>query len=210
MKIVPAILTDQREDLQTLLNRAEQFAEYVQIDFMDGSFVPSRSVSPADLQGITTSLACEAHLMVERPAEYLHDLAAFGFRRIIFHFEANTNPESLITAIKKHGCEAGIALNPNTDVRHVDHLVSRVDAVLFLSVNPGFYGSAFIPAVLDKIQQFRKSHPSTVVGIDGGVALDNVVDIKMAGVTYACVGSRIMLDEKPGERYEEFRERVMP
>jgi len=209
MKIVPAILTDQRDDFQTLLTTAERFAQYVQIDFMDGSFVPSRSVSPADLQGITTSVACEAHLMVERPAEYVHDLVAFGFRRIIFHFEANSNSESLIAAIKEQGCEAGIALNPNTEVRHVDHLVSRVDAVLFLSVNPGFYGSAFIPSVLDKIRRFRQSHPSTVIGIDGGVALDNVMEIKMVGVTYACVGSRIMLSENPADRYRELRERAM-
>jgi ribulose-phosphate 3-epimerase len=209
MKIVPAILTDQREDLQTLLTRAEQFAEYVQIDFMDGSFVPSRSVFPGDLQGITTSLACEAHLMVERPDEYLRDLLAFGFRRIIFHFEANTNAESLITAIKQQGCEAGIALNPDTSFTHLDDLVSQIDAVLFLSVNPGFYGSAFIPSVLDKIRRFRQSHPSTVIGIDGGVALDNVMEIKMVGVTYACVGSRIMLSENPADRYRELSERAM-
>ena len=208
MKIVPAILTDQREDLQTLLNRAEQFAEYVQIDFMDGSFVPSRSVFPQDLQGIATSMACEAHLMVERPDEYLGDLLSFGFRRIVFHWEANTNPESLIGAIKQQGCEAGIAINPETDVTHLDHLVSQVDAVLFLSVTPGFYGSTFVPSVLDKIRRFRQSHPSTVIGIDGGVALDNLVEIKMVGVSYACVGSRIMLDEKPAERYDEFAERA--
>jgi len=99
-------------------------------------------------------------------------------------------------------------MNPETDVTHLDHLVSQVDAVLFLSVIPGFYGSAFVPSVLDKIRRFRQIHPSTVIGIDGGVALDNLVEIKMAGVSYACVGSRIMLDENPAERYDEFAERA--
>lgn len=209
MKIVPAILTDRREDLQRLLNEAEKFAEYVQIDFMDGRFVPSRSVTPADLYGIATTLACEAHLMVEDPHECLPDLVAFGFARIIFHVEVNTDPRTIIGSIKQHDREVGIAINPDTDVTHLGHVIPHIDSVLFLAVSPGFYGSPFIPDVLDKIRRFRQSHPSIVIGIDGGVSLDNISEIKALGVNYACVGSRVMLSKNPGESYRAFREREM-
>lgn len=83
MEIVPAILTDQLEQLQSTLKIAEAFSDYVQIDFMDGVFVPSRSVSPRELRDISTSLACEAHLMVEEPEIYLNDLKRFGFRPLL-------------------------------------------------------------------------------------------------------------------------------
>jgi ribulose-phosphate 3-epimerase len=209
MRIVPSILTDRRKDLRRLLNQAMEFAEYVQIDFMDGRFVPSESVSPADLRGITTTVPCEAHLMVEHPEQFLPDLVSFGFRRIIFHIEAKTDALTTIRSIKQHRCEVGVALNPETNLTHVDGLISEIDSVLFLAVNPGFYGSPFIPEVLDKIRRFRHTHRTMVVGIDGGVALDNIVEIKALGVSYACVGSRVMLSENPGESYRRFRERAM-
>jgi len=209
MRIVPSILTDRRKDLRRLLNQAEEFAEYVQVDFMDGRFVPSRSVSPADLHGIATTMPCEAHLMVEHPEEFVRDLVSFGFRRIIFHIEAKTDPLTTIRSIKQHECEVGVALNPGTDLTHLDGLISQIDSVLFLAVNPGFYGSPFIPEVLEKIRLFRQTHPSMVTGIDGGVALDNIVEIKALGVSYACVGSRVMMSKNPGESYRRFRERAM-
>jgi len=208
MKIVPSILTDRLEHLRDILRTAEGFADYVQIDFMDGVFVPSKSVSPTDLDGIETSLACEAHIMVERPEAYLKDLKSFGFRRTIFHYEADPDPEEVMREIKEKGMEAGIAINPETDISRLDGLVSELDCVLFLSVNPGFYGSPFIPSVLDKIGTFRQKHASVVIGIDGGVALDNISEIKSLGVNYACVGSRIFLNKDPGESHRELQRKA--
>jgi ribulose-phosphate 3-epimerase len=204
MKIVPSILTDQLERLRDILSTAERFTDYVQIDFMDGLFVPSKSVLPQDMDRITTALDREAHLMVEKPEQYVSDLKLLGFKRIIFHYEADAHPQGVIRAIKEQNMEAGMAINPETDVSRLEGFVSELDSVLFLSVSPGFYGSPFIPSVLQKIGGFRRRHPAIVIGIDGGVALDNISEINSLGVNYACVGSRIFLSEDPEARYREF------
>jgi ribulose-phosphate 3-epimerase len=208
MEIVPAILTDRLELLQSTLKMAEAFTDYVQIDFMDGVFVPSRSVSPRDMRDTSTSLVCEAHLMVEEPEIYLEDLKRFGFRRVIFHHEADSDARRLIDRIHLEGMQPGIALNPETNTSCVDDLVSEINSVLFLSVNPGFYGSPFIPSVLDKIVEFRGRHPSAVIGLDGGVAVDNVSEISSLGVDYACVGSRIFMSDDPAGSYREFQKKA--
>ncbi len=208
MKIVPAILTDQLEALRNTLKTAEEFTDYVQIDFMDGLFVPSKSVSPKELDGIKTTLACEAHIMVEKPGQYLTELKSFGFKRIIFHYEGDAHPKNVITAIREQGIQAGMAINPETDISDLEDFVSQLDSVLFLSVHPGFYGSPFIPSVLEKIQKFRQIYPAIEIGIDGGVGLDNVLQIKASGVNYACVGSRIFLSEDPARSYREFEVRA--
>jgi ribulose-phosphate 3-epimerase len=206
---VPAILTDNVEHLRSTLTQAEEFTDYVQIDFMDGRFVPSKSVSPKEINGIGTTLTCEAHIMVKKPGQYLRDLKSFGFRRIIFHYEADSHPRALIRRIKEQGMEAGMAINPETDISGLHDFVPELDAVLFLSVNPGFYGSAFIPTVLDKIRSFREVHSSIVIGIDGGVELDNLSRIQASGVNYACVGSRIFLSDAPAKSYEELERKLM-
>ena len=208
MRIVPAVLTDRLEQLRAILKTAEGFTDFVQIDFMDGRFVPSNSVSPKDMHGIKTTLVCEAHLMVENPEQCLSDLRLFGFKRIIFHYEADCDPRSVIRGIRAHGIEVGMALNPETDIAGVEDFISVLDSVLFLSVRPGFYGSPFIPSVLEKIREFRQLHSSIIIGIDGGVGLDNIMRVKSVGVDYACVGSRIFLSEDPSASYRELGEKA--
>ncbi len=208
MKIVPAILTDRLETLRESLNAAQAFTDYVQIDFMDGQFVPSKSVSPKNLDGLSATLACEAHMMVKDPAQYLNDLRSFGFKRVIFHYEAESHPEPVIQTIKAQGMEAGVALNPETDISVLEGLVSELDSVLFLSVQPGFYGSPFVESVLQKIERFRPRYPDLEIGLDGGVGVDNISRIKTVGVNYACVGSRIFLSENPARSYKELEKKA--
>lgn len=208
MRIVPSVLTDRLEQLQEILKKAEKFTDYVQIDFMDGLFVPSKSVSPYDMDGIKTTLSCEAHLMVEKPVQYLDDLKLFGFKRVIFHYEADAHPGAVIKTIREKGVAPGMAINPETDISCLEDFILDLDSVLFLSVTPGFYGSPFIPSVLEKIGEFRKRHPSVVIGMDGGVSFDNIPATKSSGVDYACVGSRIFLSEDPAGSYREFEKKA--
>jgi ribulose-phosphate 3-epimerase len=206
MRIVPAILTDRPEELRDLLTNAVTFTDYVQIDFMDGRFVPSKSVLPRHMDGLGIDVGREAHLMVQRPKTYLDDLRSLGFKRTIFHREAVADPRVIIRGIKAHGMEAGIAINSDTLISGVEAFVPELDSVLFMSVNPGFYGSPFIPSVLQKVERFRRDHPGMLIGIDGGVALDNLSQIKSVGVDYACVGSRIFLSDDPAGSYRAFEE----
>jgi ribulose-phosphate 3-epimerase len=204
MKIVPAILTDNSQNLKRMLGQAETFTDFVQIDFMDGDFVPSKSIAPEDLAEIEISIGWEAHLMVKDPIGYLSSLNKVGLKRVIFHWEADSHRESIVSAIRDLGLAVGLAINPETALSQFANVVPNIDSVLFLSVHPGFYGSPFVEEVLEKIGEFRSRFPSVVIGIDGGVALENIQRLKALKMDYACVGSRIFRHDDPRKSYEEF------
>jgi ribulose-phosphate 3-epimerase len=204
MKIVPAILTDNSQNLKRMLGQAETFTDFVQIDFMDGDFVPSKSIGPEDLAEIEMRIGWEAHLMVKDPIGYLSSLNKVGLKRVIFHWEADPHHESIVSAIRDLGLAVGLAINPETTLSQFANVVPNIDSVLFLSVHPGFYGSPFVEEVLEKIREFRSRFPSVVIGIDGGVALDNIQRLKALKMDYACVGSRIFRHDDPRKSYEEF------
>lgn len=204
MKIVPAVLTEKVQDLELMLAQAETFTDFVQIDFMDGTFVPSKSIAAEDLAGIKINIGWEAHLMVNDPMYYLSSFNKHGLQRAIFHWEANFHPESIASDIRNLGLEVGLAINPETSLSDFERVVDKVDAVLFLTVHPGFYGSPFIPEVLEKIKDFRSHFPSKVIGVDGGISLENIETVRSSGADYACVGSRIFRHDDPPQSYEEF------
>lgn len=203
--IVPALLTDKRQDLKEMLDLCATFTNYVQIDIMDGEFVPSKSISQEDLRGLNTSLNTEAHLMVQKPLEWLDAFKKLGSQSMLFHFEINEDHAAIIEEIKGCGLKAGIAINPQTELKDIEHLVERIDSVLFMSVNPGFYGAPFIPQVLTKIKEFKKAFPKTISGIDGGVKLSNLKQVLDSGVDYVCVGSAILKSANPKEAFLSFQ-----
>jgi ribulose-phosphate 3-epimerase len=201
IRTVPAILTDNPKALKKMTWLTETFTGYAQFDIMDGRFVPSYSVSCAEIAALKTKLAWEAHLMVLHPEECLEDFRQAGAQMIVFHYEATPIPEEIIRKIKKLGMKAGLAINPETPIDVISPLANGLDSVLFLSVNPGFYGAKFIPEVLDKIVTFRKAHPAMDTGIDGGVKENNIVEIARTGVDYICVGSAIYNQPDPAASY---------
>ncbi len=205
VRVVPAILTGDPVELEKLVRQAESFTDYVQLDVMDGRFVPSTSVSCAQAAALHTRLRWEAHLMVLQPEACLEEFRAAGAEKIVFHYEATPSPDFVIRAIKKLGLGAGLALNPATPVSAIAHLVKRLDSVLFLSVNPGFYSAKFIPEVLDKIQAFRRAHPGVETGIDGGVKEANITEIARAGVDVIYVGSAVFLQPDPAASYRRLQ-----
>jgi ribulose-phosphate 3-epimerase len=204
MRIVPAILTDNQQDLKRMLGQAGTFTDFVQIDFMDGEFVPSKSIAPQELADIEMTIRWEAHLMVKDPLGYLSSLNRERLERAIFHWEAVSQHESVVSAIRDFGLAVGLAVNPETELSQFEGLVPHIDSVLFLSVHPGFYGSSFVEEVLEKIRKFRSRFPSAVIGIDGGIALDTIQRLKSLKMDYACVGSRIFRHADPRKSYEEF------
>ncbi len=199
--IVPAILANDPASLATLVRKAETFADFVQIDIMDGEFVPSKSISYRNIIELKPKFKWEAHLMVQHPEEYLEGFKNAGAQKIVFHFESKTDREKTISSIRKLGMQVGLAVNPGTTINDFAPLVNKVDSVLFLSVNPGFYGAEFIPSVLDKIMDFRKAYPNTATSIDGGVKEENIVKIIKTGVDAICVGSAIFNRPSPAAAY---------
>ncbi len=209
LEITPTILTDNFLELKEMLKKAESFCDYVQIDIMDGKFVPSKSIEISDLKKIKTSLNLEVHLMVENPLRALDYLKRIeNIKRVIFHYEAKDRPIEVIGEIKSFGLKAGLAISPETPVRKTKDLLGSIDSVLVLSVNPGFYGSKFIPQTLRKIKLIRKMRSDIKIGLDGGIKLNNLSKILNYPLDYLCVGSAILKEEDPESAFLEFKKLI--
>lgn len=204
--IVPAILTDKRDELIRMLNMCKSFTSYAQIDIMDGEFVPSKSVGIEDLKELKPIMRSEAHLMVSEPLQWIDSFKKVGTERIIFHFEIKKNKEEVIDGIRNSGLSVGLAVNPDTTIDDFKYLVDKVDVILFLSVVPGFYGSKFIPRVLEKVKNFKDLYPSKKIGIDGGIKISNIKDAYRIGIDYICVGSALLRDVSPFDAYKRLLE----
>ena len=204
--ILPAILTDDPAALEKMVRQTESFTDTAQMDIMDGQFVPSSSISYRDIAVLKPKFNWEAHLMVKQPEDCVENFKKAGAWKIVFHYEATDTPEKTIRAIKKLNMLVGLAINPKTALSEFDALVKQVDSVLFLSVEPGFYGAEFIPGVLDKIGKFCKAYPEMETGIDGGVKESNITQIVRSGVKVICVGSAIFRQPDPAASYRRLTE----
>jgi ribulose-phosphate 3-epimerase len=210
MKIIPAILTDDPKDLELKIRQSESFIDVVQMDIMDGRFVPSRSIAAADLAKVKTNLFLEAHLMVEHPLKEIIPFKDAGVKRIIFHFESKDEPREVIREIRKAGLEAGLAINPETSIEQVEPLLEEINLLLLLAVNPGFYGSKFIPEVLEKSRILSPQKRNYVIALDGGIKIDNILEVRNAGIEVACVGSGIFGKGESRENYLDLLQAIKP
>lgn len=199
VRVVPAILTDDPAKLEGIVRQMGGFADWVQVDIMDGEFVPSRSITCQHLAAIPIKSGWEAHLMVKRPEEHLECFKQAGAEKIVFHYEATSSPKKVIAQARKLGLRVGMAVNPETPVAAVLPLADELDSVLFLAVNPGSYGSKFIPEVLDKIREFRRACPGAEIGIDGGVKEANITQVVGSGVDVIHIGSAIIMHPQPAQ-----------
>jgi ribulose-phosphate 3-epimerase len=208
-RIVPAILSDNMDALTSMVREAEAFCGWMQFDIMDGVFVPSTSVKVREAVTSAPKTGWEAHLMVKKPEQHFAVLADAGCRRIICHLEAVDDPVATLKQIRHLGCEAGLAINPDTPISFVtDEMISNMDYILFMSVYPGFYGRPFVPEVLDKIKAFKALDQRVIIGIDGGVKLANVRDVADAGAEEICVGSAVFAQPDKAKAFSELTEKA--
>lgn len=208
MKVVPAILSERFEDFLLMLRQAELFTDYVQIDLMDGVFVPTRSFPQEMLNELITSLSLELHVMAKNPSSFVSKIHNQEIKKIIFHFESDIRHLDFINDIEEKGLDAGMAINPETGIEKFRDIAEQVDTLLFLTVDPCCYGNPFRPGVIQKIAEARRIFPDKIISVDGGVSLDNLKSFYDIGVNYVCVGSRIFLKGDPKENYRQFEERI--
>jgi len=201
IQVVPTILTEDPRVLETMVRQAESFTTYVQFDIMDGRFVPSRSITYEHLAALPMRLSWEAHLMVENPEDYLEGFRRVGAQKVVFHYEATSSSEEVISQARNLSLGVGLAVNPETPVSIIRPLASKVDSVLFLTVHPGFYGSQFIPEVLDKVIELRNIGLGVEISVDGGIKESNIAEVARVGVDVIYVGSAIFLQSQPGESF---------
>ncbi len=204
-RIVPAVLTDNPKALASMVRQAETFTDFVQVDIMDGRFVPSRSIACGDLVTVSPRLRWEAHLMVRQPEEQLQCFARAGAEKIVFHFEATSSPLRTIKLIRHLGVKVGLAVNPETPLTTTLLLADSVDSVLFLTVHPGFYGAKFLPEVLDKVVELRDRRPNLEIGVDGGIKEGNIAEVARLGLDYICVGSAVFVQPDPAEAFRRLQ-----
>jgi ribulose-phosphate 3-epimerase len=198
VKIAPSILSADFARLGEEIKDVEiGGADYIHVDVMDGHFVPNITIGPLIVEAIRpiTTLPLDVHLMIENPDQYIEAFAKAGADYITVHVEACKHLHRTIHFIKSFGVKAGVVLNPATPVETIQHVLSDVDMVLLMSVNPGFGGQAFIPEVTQKIKTLRRMIDEKglqiEIEIDGGV---NEVTAKLcieAGATVLVAGSAI-------------------
>jgi ribulose-phosphate 3-epimerase len=168
-------------------------ARAVHLDVMDGHFVPNLSYgAPVIADWRTrTDLPFDAHLMISDPARYADDFVRAGCDVIIFHIEVMPDPVGLARKVRGLGCQAAVALNPPTPLSAVEPFLDELDAVLVMSVMPGFGGQAFEPAVLEKVRALRALRPGLRVSIDGGIKPDTAAEAVAAGANQLVAGSAV-------------------
>ena len=188
-------------DTCKMLNESE--ADWFHLDVMDGRFVPNISFGMSIIEQIrsATQKPCDVHLMIEEPGRYAEDFRKAGADHLIVHLEACPNLHRNIQQIKSLGMQAGVAINPHTPVELLSEILTDIDTVLVMSVNPGFGGQAFIPHTYQKIRQLRKMiHELGLhvhIEIDGGVTLENAPGILNAGADVLVAGSTVFRAPDP-------------
>jgi ribulose-phosphate 3-epimerase len=214
--IIPAILTGDKKTFVDLLNTAKDFADVVQIDFMDGDFVSSKSVLPREIfYEDFGDMTYEAHLMVSEKnlSSFINGLKNHKpCQKIYIHFEISNKEDVLRTFLNQildTGKEVGLVINPDTPLsKLVTGLIHKVDTVMFMGVKPGFYGSEFHKDRLAEVKEFiaKNQDYEGVWAWDGGVSLENVKDIIDAGIDSICVGSGIFGSNDPKDAFQSFKE----
>ncbi|MBU0766517.1 ribulose-phosphate 3-epimerase [Patescibacteria group bacterium] len=192
--IAPSILSADLSKLQEEVDSIEQFADWLQIDVMDGQFVPNLSFGAPVIKNLKTKLLLDIHLMVEDPQERIEEFLKAGAKHITFHAETVKGTDarkSLIKAIRDGGATAGIAINPDTPLDEVEDVLGEVDLLLVMSVNPGFGGQNFITEVLEKVRTAREKFPDLMIQMDGGVDSETASKCIKAGANNLVSGSFI-------------------
>jgi len=202
-KLSASILSSDFGRLAEQVREAENAGvDWIHVDVMDGHFVPNITIGPAVTKALkkATTLPLDVHLMISNPERYVEDFVKAGADWLGIHVEATVHLERLIQQIKEAGAKATVTLNPATPLNCLEYVLKEVDMVLLMTVNPGFSGQKFIPAVLPKVRELRRMIDEqklpTLIQVDGGVHVDTVGDLSAAGADVFVSGSGLF-NSKP-------------
>lgn len=176
---------------------ADAGAQWVHIDVMDGMFVPNISLGFPVIKSLrkVSDKFFDVHLMIEEPGRYIDEFASAGADMITIHPELTKHLHRVIQQVKAKGLKVGVSLNPATPLSILDHVLEELDMVLIMTVNPGYGGQAYIPAMDQKIRDLRKLITDRGLDIDievdGGISAENIAHVKECGANVFVAGSAV-------------------
>lgn len=211
--LAPSLLAADFARLADDIAAVESESDWLHLDVMDGHFVPNITFGPALVRAVraVTELPLDVHLMIEVPDRYVAAFAEAGADSITIHVEACAHLHRSLQAIKAVGCRAGVALNPHTPLDIIRYVLDEVELVLLMTVNPGYGGQSFIPAVVPKIRRLARllkqagRDNDVHIQVDGGINLQTAPVVIDAGADVLVAGSAVFGADDPASLLRSLR-----
>lgn len=213
IRVAPSLLSANfaklAEEIQSVENAG---ADWLHVDVMDGHFVPNITLGPFIVEAIKrhAHVPLDVHLMIENPDAYIPDFVRAGADIISVHAEACVHLHRTLQLIRAKGAQAAVALNPHTPLSTLSYVLSEVDMVLLMTVNPGFGGQSFIPQMLSKVRGLRQmlqenDREGVWIEVDGGINAQTAAQVREAGANVLVAGSAIFGADNRAEMIRQIR-----
>lgn len=205
-EIIPAIIAKNQEEFSRNILKVKDYVNIIQLDFMDGKFVPNTSID-FDFKLPETNCLFEAHLMIENPLEWIkkniEEIDTF-----LVHYESCDNYKEIIDFVKGKNKRIGFVLNPETPASSIESYLDDIDQVLIMTVKPGFYGSPFLPDMVEKVKKLRELKPKLNLEVDGGITDKTIKLANNAGTNLFVSGSFIVKSDDVENAVNTLKDKV--